>query len=338
MMTPAVRQILSESWRKGAGLWLDFANDRYFQQGVGSGIDLISVSRASIGTDLLPSSPSGASYLTFAANTPRRSALAGGLLVEEARTQLSAFPAAPQNETITIGATGTYTLWVNGSGSAAVAAGTAVGSGFGTATNGTPVVFAISSTGTVGITVTGSLQALQVELGTWGSSFIPQAATVRAADVVTPRVPPVSTGGAITLFVDFVQPAVLIASRNHYVAQLDDGTSGNRHTMFLGSAIGKSTSANSFAAAASAGRIDTSAAFVGGVSVRVAYATAPSDRAIISGGVVGAASATCTPIIIAAVRIGGDEAGASQLNSVIRSVAIFLSRPSNSDLQRLTAP
>ena len=148
-MTPAVRQILFDGWRKGAGLWLDFANDRYFQQGVGSGIGLVSVSRASTGTDLLPSSPAGASYLTFAANTPRRSALAGGLLVEEARAQISAFPTAPQNETITIGSTGTYTLWVNGSGSATVAAGTAVGTGFGAATNGTPVIFAISSTGSV---------------------------------------------------------------------------------------------------------------------------------------------------------------------------------------------
>lgn len=336
-MTPAVRQILADSWRKGAGLRLDFANDRYFQQGVGSGIDLISVSRASTGTDLLPSSPSGASYLTFAANTPRRSALAGGLLVEEARTQLSAFPAAPQNETITIGATGTYTLWVNGSGSAAVAAGTAVGSGFGTATNGTPVVFAISTIGTVGITVTGSLQALQVEAGQFGTSLIPQAATTRAADAVTVRSIP-SLGPAYTLFGSGIALAPASYTAGQTLASITDGTTSNRAQIGRASVSGNASAIIVAGGVAQYNRSISS--IVTGAVIRMGLALQAGDQEAYTNGIGligGTDNGPTMPSGITTVALG-NVASVAFWNGVVCEVAIWpTSRLSDSDLQRFTA-
>lgn len=65
-------------------------------------------------------------------------------------------------QTITL-AVDVYCLWIVGGTSATVAANTAVGSGFGVATPGTPVVFTITSAGTVDITVVGTPTFLQCE-------------------------------------------------------------------------------------------------------------------------------------------------------------------------------
>lgn len=330
-MTPAVRSLLFDSWRRGAGVALDFVNDRYSQQGVGSGIGLISVSRASTGTDLLPSSPSGAPYLTFAANTPRRSGALGGLLVEGARTQLSAFPTAPQNETITIGSTGTYTLWVNGSGSAAVAAGTAVGSGFGTATNGAPVVFTISSTGTVGITVTGSLQALQVEAGAFGTSFIPQAATVRAQDTAILGAMP-TLGGAYTLAASGVTYAP--AGGAEAMATLADSIGAERLQLSRFNGFSaftlRSGAVNSYAVFA--------AAITTGVVCKMAMAArAGAQESSIDGGLV--SPGTGSPMPAPTGLYIGTTFSINPWNGVIRSVFLWPTTflPA-SDLQRITTP
>src|SRR6185295_3600475 len=89
-------------------------------------------------------------------------------------------------------ATGAYTLWVNGTGTATSSAGTAVGTGFGVASQGVVNNFTLTGAGTVTITVAGSLNAFQLELGAGGTSLIVTAGVVatRAADVVTVTTPP----------------------------------------------------------------------------------------------------------------------------------------------------
>ena len=76
--------------------------------------------------------------------------------------QYAANPQAPANQTVTLSATGTYTLWIEGTGSVAVAAGTAVGTGFGSATAGNKVTFTLSAGGTVDLTVTGTVTLVNV--------------------------------------------------------------------------------------------------------------------------------------------------------------------------------
>jgi hypothetical protein len=161
----------------GPSVFSDFANGSF-------DASLYTFTRASSKTDLLPTSPSGYAYSTFAndvmAVTPGR-----GFLSESAATQLLNSPIAPATQTTSSLSVGTYTLWVNGAGSAALTAGTAVLTGAGTATNGTPVVFIITTAGTVTVTVSGALNAFQLELGSWGTSFITTKST-RVQDSLAP--------------------------------------------------------------------------------------------------------------------------------------------------------
>ncbi|HTQ33573.1 MAG TPA: hypothetical protein VMI30_05350 [Stellaceae bacterium] len=56
----------------GAALDFNFKSGQFWQKGVGLGAAsaVLSITRASAETSLLPTSPSGASYLTFASNVP----------------------------------------------------------------------------------------------------------------------------------------------------------------------------------------------------------------------------------------------------------------------------
>lgn len=163
-------------WPAGSSFALDFKNGRY---NGGSLNSLMSVSRASNATDLLPSSPSGYAYNTYGSNVLAVSPSVG-LLDFEARTNLFLNPTAPVTQTITV-ATGSNTLWVNGSGSATIAAGTATITGAGTAVNGAPVVINCTVAGTVVVTISGSLNASTLEAGAFGTPFL-----THAADVISP--------------------------------------------------------------------------------------------------------------------------------------------------------
>lgn len=143
----------------------------------GVNISALTVSRASAGTDLLASAASGAAYNTFVANQARVTP-GVGLLIEESRTNYLLNSTAPATQTTGTLPTSEYTLWVNGAGSAAVTAGTATITGGGTATNGSPNTFNVTVTGTVTITVTGLLNAFQLEA-------VPLAANAPTSLIIT---------------------------------------------------------------------------------------------------------------------------------------------------------
>ena len=152
---------------------LNFASGNAWRNGSGfvAFTSLLTATRAGANaTNLLPSSPSGFAYTTYGANTLRLDST--GLLDEVSRVNQLFNSTAPATQTTPSLATGTYTLWVNGSGSAQMSLGTGVGCGTGTATQGNPVSFTISVTGTCIVTVVGSLNAFQLELGAFGTSLI----------------------------------------------------------------------------------------------------------------------------------------------------------------------
>lgn len=155
----------------------------------------LTVTRASSGTNLLPSSASGFAYSTFGNNVLRLTS-GLGLLAEESRTNQLLNSAVPVTQTTGSLANGTYTLWVNGSGSAQMSLGTATGCGIGTATQGSPVNFTLTGVaGTCIVTVVGLLNAFQLELGAIGTSLIVTAGATaqRQADNIS------LIGSALTL-------------------------------------------------------------------------------------------------------------------------------------------
>ena len=163
-----------------ANIDMNFATGQYYGCSLAS---CLSIVRASPKTNLLPSSPSGFAYTIFNANVLAIDS--NGLLIEEARTNQLLNSTAPATQTTGALAASAQTLWVNGSGSAALTNGTATGC-TGTATNGTPVTFTPTA-GTCTVTVTGSLNAFQLEAGAFGTSLIVTAGATatRAGDNVT---------------------------------------------------------------------------------------------------------------------------------------------------------
>jgi lysophospholipase L1-like esterase len=106
-----------------------------------------------------------------------------GYVVESARTQYDPHPDAPVTEPMTLTSSATsYTTWVEGVGTAALAAGTATATGLPCdAIPGTPCVYTVTGTGTVTKTVVGALTFAQTENGPFRTSKI-HAAGARPAD------------------------------------------------------------------------------------------------------------------------------------------------------------
>lgn len=109
-------------------------------------------------------------YTTYAANLPRFTAF--GMLVEPGRTNIFLNSEAPVTQTVTV-ALGPYIVWMLGAGSVAVAAGSAVGTGFGSATAGNFLSLVITTAGTITVTCTAPVTRVQVEGGTSPTSYIP---------------------------------------------------------------------------------------------------------------------------------------------------------------------
>lgn len=191
---------------------------------VNRGTCTLTVTRAGANaTDLLPTSASGASFTTFAANALRVTS-GQGLLVEESRVNQLFNSTVPATQTTPSLGTATYTLWVNGSGTATVSAGSGTGCGTGVASQGTPVNFTISIAGTCTVTVAGSLRAFQLEAGTFGTSLIVTAGATgtRATDVIAQFVQ--AFGSAYSAFAQGVPlaPAAYATAQNLF--QTDNAT------------------------------------------------------------------------------------------------------------------
>lgn len=146
----------------------------------------VTFSRAGTATDSLFTDAAGSSYNTYAADVPR---LLGsrGILFEGARVNYAKNSDSPATHTTVNVGTGSRTLWVIGTGSCAISAGTAVGTGWGTATAGSPVTVNITVSGNVTLTVSGTLTRFQLESASGPSSYIPNGSstTTRPADIAS---------------------------------------------------------------------------------------------------------------------------------------------------------
>jgi hypothetical protein len=327
---------------RGAALDLNFASGMGWQQGIGIRpvAQLITATRnggSAPETTLLPSSPSGASYQSFANGTP--AIIPGvGLLNYEPRTNYLLNSTAPATQTTASLAAGVYTGWMNGAGSVAFSAGTAVGTGFGAATQGNQVQITITTAGTVVATVSGSVNAFQLESGASSSSGTPLIVTggstaTRGADVATVNRPP-TFAQALTLLVSSV-PLTNAGNTTQTPVQIDDGTNNNRIDVDRGSSsglIGGGITVNPTAYTA-----PNTIVWNTGVPVATAYALAVNDQALVSNGTLGTYTGGNAMFTPARIVIGANGNGVHQLNGIITRLAVWpTARQSNSFLLAIT--
>lgn len=202
----------SPDWQlSGAVIDLDFANNRIYPGGAFT--DHLSISRASDGY----ARDSSGTWVQFTSDTLRITDR--GLLVEESRTNYLLNSGTPVTQTTASLATGDYTLWVEGSGSALASGGTATITGASSATDGSPDTFSVTVAGTVTVTVTGTLSRFQLEQGIFPSSYIPTTATaaVRASDAIS------IIGNAGTIIAADSDQSVVIDARTYSVLDLGGG-------------------------------------------------------------------------------------------------------------------
>ena len=119
-------------------------------------------------TDLVYTSPLNASVNVFSATSPRVSSVGKGILLEPPATNYLANSDAAVTQTISV-PVALLTVWILGSGTVTVTAGTAVGTGFGAATDGVPRQITITTAGTATFTVSGSVSRFQCEAAPTGN-------------------------------------------------------------------------------------------------------------------------------------------------------------------------
>jgi len=335
------------SWlpRTGVGtptLYVDFANGRYWYQGNrGSlsawlaalgGTFTRADSPSGIATDLLPSAAAGAAYHTYAANVPR--VIAGsGILIEKNRTNLFLNSTAPATQTINFTSTGTYQLWVNGSGSIAMSAGTATGCGTGTATNGNPVSFTLTATGTCVFAVSGALNFAQVELGSFGSSGIVTGGATAARDTDTFTVP---LGAWYRQATGSIRATEIISGLSlGSPADWSLGTSTATGLIRIGEKSGAVAGVDMWVSVSKIFSAATGALTVGSTA-KTMMAFQNGDAAVsFNGSSPITGTPTTTGLSAATSQIGQDETGSFKFG-FISSLAYWPARVPNADLQRLT--
>lgn len=318
-----------------ATLDLNFTNASY----IGAATTDFTVTRSGAATDLTYDQVASVSYQTFGANTIRVDSTTRGLLIEEARTNNLLNSDAPATQTTASLGTGSYTLWVHGTGSAAVSAGSATITGAGTAVAGIPTTFAVTVAGTVTITVTGTLSRFQLEGGLFPTSYIPTAgATVtRGAESCIVSGAPFAafyTGGASgTLFTEAVSFDAG-GVNNNVVAALDDNTSANRiqnrRNTVNGSVALTVTASSVVESTGTTGSAQLNAVF------RMAHAFAASDQRAATNGSLNVGGTGASPgAAVTQLQLGLGTA-AQALNGFVRRVAYIPARVTNAGLQGLT--
>lgn len=324
--------ILANPWvLPGMTVDLDFVNQRYLAPGAVTNIQsMFSVTRASTSTDLTPLSASGAAYQTFANNTLRISPGLGAIIEPSAKNNLLN-SATPATQTTASLSTGTYVLWVNGSGSALASGATATITGAASATNGSPNTFVVTVAGTVTVTVTGSLNAFQLEAnasfnGAQGSTFIPTGGTTvtRAADVVA------FAAGSPPLTILNAAVGSLFYKGNSYQGAKFIGDGSAHIYLEVAATLARVESVST------AALIDAAGTSITSVALKCAVGFDASSRSLVHGG--GTVATDSNPFAVGtpSIKLGSNTGTSAFLFGAIQRLAFSNVKLANSLLQNYT--
>ena len=196
----ALSPFLFEASTYGATDAWDFVNDQYIRGGLLSDGG-ISITRNSVGS----AQTADGRIVTFSAGELRRTDK--GILVEGARTNLFLNSLVGATQTITVTAVA-HTLSFYGTGTITLSGTSTAGPLVGTGAGQRVTLTFTPTAGSLTLTVSGTVEYVQLEVGAFASSWIPTegASVQRAADVVT-AVPSSGTDYPLTLFGEWVKIA-----------------------------------------------------------------------------------------------------------------------------------
>lgn len=268
-----------------------------------------------------------------------------GLLVERSNTNFLLNSLAPATQTTQVLSTGTYTLSVEGSGSASVAGNTATIAGGGTATEGNSITFQITALGSLTVTVTGMLTAFQIENFDEVSSLIVTGGTTATRQLDDVSIPISSFGASLlsgTLLAQVGRLPFKTGAGANVFCALDDGTNSNRVVVFRTSgtvppyacrAVVTISGSNQFLADS-----NTAIGPSDGVKIGIAYEAGNTGVGVNGGLLTPTMNNAFTLPLLTTLRLGSQTpSGSASVNGCIRRIQYFPFRVPNSLLQALTA-
>jgi len=290
-------------------------------------------------TNLLWTDGAGQTITDYAINAPRF--LTNGLLLEGARTNRALNSAVPASHTIPNLPVGSFVGWVNGTGSMTIAAGTAVGTGFGTATQGNKLNFDISTAGTVTVTIVGSLNAIQVENTSVAESYAPSS-FIRTTGAFVARSTTILTAGP---------PAGFTLAQGAYAFELlplNSGSVNCRVMEFVGTAAASDFDRINFSAVAalrgstnSGGAVQSTATSAASVALnavhKVAYTVSVGGASIcVDATTPVTAGQAARPVDLIAMTVFGLSTGPPNVFGYLRRFQYWPRALSNTELQQVT--
>jgi hypothetical protein len=265
-----------------------------------------------------------------------------GLLIEEARTNsllnslLDGTDLATQTVVVTAAARtlsfyGNGTIVLSGAHSATV-------NGAGAYPARTTLTFT-PSVGALILTVTGTVQFAQLELGAFATSFIPTAgaAVTRNADVATMTGTNFSSWfnqAQGTAYAEYNIPAIAAGASLRAFSMLGaGGITVDEMPLFILQASGKAVSANAFTGGVNAGRMDTTVNFVANTTIKAIFAYGSNFRALTANSVAPTISTAVFTIPTCTNAGIGNASGINQINGYIRKINFYPQVLTNAELQ-----
>lgn len=312
--------------------WFDFVNNRALYQGSNAGaisaVPGYSFSRASVGTYR----NADGTTTTFTSGQLRRGDR--GVLIEGARTNLFLNSATGATQNITVAATA-YTLSFEGTGTVTLSGTSTAGPLVGTGALDRVSLTFTPTAGSLTLTISGTVERVNLEAGAFGSSWIPTTGTsaTRAADVLT------FTAGVsypLSLWAEFERAVDTGAASRIMGIHTTASPTNNRVELFPDASTDVATAV--ITAGGAAQGTPTVAGALAAETIYKVAATIDTNNAILArDGTLGTADTTITlPTDPEVLRVGTDTGGSTQLFGYIRRAAIFNSALSDAQLQTVT--
>jgi len=256
-----------------------------------------------------------------------------GLLIEGSRANLFLNSATGATQSITVTAAA-HTLSFRGTGTITLSGTSTAGPLVGTGASNRVTLTFTPTAGSLTLTVSGSCTNVQLELGSFASSWIPTAGVAVTRNVDLAAVSSPSVDFPMTLFAWFERSAD--AGIGQVYLEVDDGTNNERANLLINAS--DIPTANMLDGGATQSTISVGSALAVGSTTKLAARFGANNAQVARDGVLGTADVSATvPTTPTFIRFGENAPSGTPAFGYIRRAAIFSAALTDAQLQRATA-